>query len=163
MKLGLEVQGRASRGLHIFLRHFWIFIGLFGVRRGLKMILSHRAPSSLNMSSYRAIWTHFKPNFIFVGRKNLRSRSKNPDFLKCKSHHLAILINISIYKWAPGLGVTLTPRLWFVGTRAAWHGVSKWVPVLAPPWPALWSSKVTQTDNLTSKMDPKNRSQSGSQ
>ena len=26
------------------------------------MILSHRAPSSLNMSSYRAIWIHFKPN-----------------------------------------------------------------------------------------------------
>ena len=39
---------------------------LFGVRRGLKMILSHRAPSSLNMSSYRAIWTHFRQHFIFV-------------------------------------------------------------------------------------------------
>ena len=24
------------------------------------MILSHRAPSSFNMSSYRAIWTHFR-------------------------------------------------------------------------------------------------------
>ena len=46
----------------------------FGVRRGLKMIVSHRAPSSLNMSSYRAIWTHFRQNFIFVGPKNLRSR-----------------------------------------------------------------------------------------
>ena len=29
------------------------------------MIVSHRAPSSLNMSSYRAIWTHFRPNSIF--------------------------------------------------------------------------------------------------
>ena len=28
------------------------------------MIVSHRAPSSLNMSSYRAIWTNFKPNSI---------------------------------------------------------------------------------------------------
>ena len=65
----LEVQGRASRGLHIFLGHFWIFIALLGVRRGLKMILSHRAPSSLNMSSYRTIWTKFKPNFIFVEQK----------------------------------------------------------------------------------------------
>ena len=44
-------------------------IALFGVRRGFKMILSHRAPSSLNMSSYRAIWTHFRPNFIFFAQK----------------------------------------------------------------------------------------------
>ena len=64
------------------------------------MILSHRAPSSLNMSSYRAIWTHFRPNFIFFGRKNLRSWPKISDcqksklFQKCKSPHLAILINI---------------------------------------------------------------------
>ena len=29
------------------------------------MILSHRAPSSFDMSSYRAIRTHFTPNFIF--------------------------------------------------------------------------------------------------
>ena len=28
-------------------------------------ILSHRAPSSLNMSSYWAIWTNFRQNFIF--------------------------------------------------------------------------------------------------
>ena len=47
--------------------HFWFCIALFGVRRGLKMIVSHRAPSSLNMSSYRAIWTHFRPIFmIFI-------------------------------------------------------------------------------------------------
>ena len=31
------------------------------------MIVSHRAPSSLNMSSYRARWTHFRPNsMIFI-------------------------------------------------------------------------------------------------
>ena len=30
------------------------------------MIVSHRAPSSLNMSSYRAIWTHFRSNSIIV-------------------------------------------------------------------------------------------------
>ena len=29
------------------------------------MIVSHRAPSRLNMSSYQAIWTHFKPNSGF--------------------------------------------------------------------------------------------------
>ena len=33
------------------------------------MILSHRAPPSLNMSSYRAIWTHFRQNFIFFEQK----------------------------------------------------------------------------------------------
>ena len=60
----LEVQGRASRGLHIFWDHFWIFIALFWVRRGFKMILSHMAPSSFNMSSYRAIWTHVRRNFV---------------------------------------------------------------------------------------------------
>ena len=38
-----------------FVGSFLIFIALFGVRRGFKMILNHRAPSSLNMSSYRPI------------------------------------------------------------------------------------------------------------
>ena len=33
----------------------------------LEMIGSHRAPSSFNMSSYRAIWIHFRPIFmIFI-------------------------------------------------------------------------------------------------
>ena len=66
----------------IFLSMFGHSMALFGVRRGFKTILSHRAPSSLNMSSYRAIWTQFRPNFIFVGRKNLRSWSKIRDFPK---------------------------------------------------------------------------------
>ena len=57
-----------------FVGHFYSFIGHFWVRRGLKMILSHRAPSSLNMSSYRAIWTHFRQKIIFVWPKNIRSR-----------------------------------------------------------------------------------------
>ena len=39
----------------------------FVVRTGLEMILSHRAPSSFNMSSYRAMWTHFRSNsMIFI-------------------------------------------------------------------------------------------------
>ena len=33
------------------------------------MILSHRALTSLNMSSYRATWTRFGPNFIFFEPK----------------------------------------------------------------------------------------------
>ena len=44
---------------------FWIFIAPFGIRRGLKMIVSHRAPSSLNITPYRATWTHFRQNSIF--------------------------------------------------------------------------------------------------
>ena len=39
-------------------------MALLGVKGVLEMILSHRAPSSLNMSSYRAIWTHFRSNSI---------------------------------------------------------------------------------------------------
>ena len=37
----------------------------------LKMIVSHRAPSSLNMSSYGAIWTHFRSNFRDFFKKNV--------------------------------------------------------------------------------------------
>ena len=49
-----------------FVGPFWIFYNPFCVRRGLKMILSHIAPSCLSMSSYRAIWTHFRSNSIIV-------------------------------------------------------------------------------------------------
>ena len=46
---------------------FGIFMAPFGVRRGLKMILSHRALSSFNISPYRAIWTHCRPIFkVFI-------------------------------------------------------------------------------------------------
>ena len=44
------------------------FLGVKGV---LEMILSHRAPSSLNMSPYRAIWTHFRPNSMTFTKKNV--------------------------------------------------------------------------------------------
>ena len=63
-------------------------MGHFGVRSGLEMILSHRAPSNLNMSSYGAIWTHFRPNSIFfdisstsgyMGEKSVQGLV--PDFL----------------------------------------------------------------------------------
>ena len=91
-RIGCIIPARPQPG---FLGHFKIFINHFGVRRGFKMILSHRAPCSLNMSSYRAIWTHFRPNFIIFGRKKFRSWSKKCEiFLKCKSPHLAILIII---------------------------------------------------------------------
>ena len=45
------------------------------------------------ISSYRVIWTHFRPNFIFFGWK-ISDPKKSKLFLKCKSPHLAILINI---------------------------------------------------------------------
>ena len=64
--------GSLSSYRFLFWDYFWILIALFGVRRGFEMILSQRAPSSLNMSSYRAIWTHFRQNFILVQRKNTR-------------------------------------------------------------------------------------------
>ena len=43
-----------------------MLINLFGARNGLKMILSHRGPSNLNMSSYQTICTHFTQDVIFV-------------------------------------------------------------------------------------------------
>ena len=70
--LNVQPSWANSRRFFTFLRIFGHFMALFGVRRGFKMILSHRALTSLNMSSYRAIWTHFRPNFIFFGPKNLR-------------------------------------------------------------------------------------------
>ena len=58
-----------SRIFFIFLRMFGYSTALFGVRRGFKMILSHRAPSSFNMSSYRAIWTPFRPSSYFWNKQ----------------------------------------------------------------------------------------------
>ena len=55
--------------VQLILLFLGLFIALWGVRRILEMIVSHRAPSSFNMSSYRAIWTHFTPNSMIF--KNL--------------------------------------------------------------------------------------------
>ena len=49
------------------------------VRRVWKMILSHMAPSCLNMSSYRAIWTHFRHIFfMFYWQQDPRPFPKSP-------------------------------------------------------------------------------------
>ena len=95
------LRGGAGEGgswpLHTHFKDSFGFFGpsmaFLGVRGVLEMIVSHRAPSSLNMSSYRAIWTHFRPNFIFVWPKHL-DYQKSKLFLKSKSPHLASLINI---------------------------------------------------------------------
>merc|ERR1711965_681807 len=60
-----SISGACFGLFWIFLGLFLSFIALFWVRRGLKMIVSHRPLTSLNMSPYRAIWTHFRPIFIF--------------------------------------------------------------------------------------------------
>ena len=55
---------------------FWIlgfFITPFWVRRGPEMIVSHKAPSSVNMSSYRAIWTHFRQILMIFIDSNLQT------------------------------------------------------------------------------------------
>ena len=66
------------------------------------MIVSYRAPSSLNMSSYRAIWTHFRQNsmiFINLIFKNYLSELQisgylpNPQEggrLDAKRHHVIV-------------------------------------------------------------------------
>ena len=40
-----------------------------GVGSGLEMILSHMAQSCLDMTSYRAIWSHFRSNSIIFMSK----------------------------------------------------------------------------------------------
>ena len=69
-----------SRRFFTFLRIFGHFMALFVVRRGFKMILSHMAPSSLNMSSYRAIWTHFRQNSTVYFLTKKSQIPKNPNF-----------------------------------------------------------------------------------
>ena len=44
------------------------------------MILSHMAPSCFNMSPYRAIWTHFRSNYMMFEPEN--HISELPDFRK---------------------------------------------------------------------------------
>ena len=69
-----------------FFGFFGSYIAPFGARRGFKMILSHMAPSCVNMSSYRAIWTHFRsismiseqikiPTFIYMNFRFLEKLS----------------------------------------------------------------------------------------
>ena len=58
-------HGLLHPGSSLFGIFFGILVGHVWVRRDLEMILSHVAPSCLNMSSYRAIWTHVRPNLIF--------------------------------------------------------------------------------------------------
>ena len=48
--------------LKLCFNRFWILMALLGVRGVLEMIVSHRTPSSLNMTPYRAIWTYFGQN-----------------------------------------------------------------------------------------------------
>ena len=83
----LNILAGFARTLRLFLGFFGSYIAPFGARRGFKMILSHMAPSCFNMSSYRAIWTHFRQiSMIFeqinmhaplamflVGRHNLQT------------------------------------------------------------------------------------------
>ena len=45
-------------------------MGLLGARRSWKMIVKHMALSSFNMSSFRAIWTHFISNFMIFIKKH---------------------------------------------------------------------------------------------
>ena len=75
---------------------FFFMYNPFGVRRSLKMIPSRRAPSRVNTSPYRAIWTHFRPTFISVGQTTCQILvPKSKCFLlNGWALHLATLINI---------------------------------------------------------------------
>ena len=54
------------------------------------MILSHRAPSSLDMSSYRAIWTHFKQISMIFEQINI------PNFIYLNSVHAHWLLALGV-------------------------------------------------------------------
>ena len=59
--------------IHTALGIFGPSMAFLGVRGGSEMIVSHRASSSFNMSSYRAVWKHFKPNsMIFINLNTLQ-------------------------------------------------------------------------------------------
>ena len=53
-----------------------VLLGLGGPKEGFKMILSHRAPSSFNMSAYRAIWTHFRQSSVIFMNLILQTHFK---------------------------------------------------------------------------------------
>ena len=60
-----ERKSKKKSGFSDFLFIFGLSRGVLGVGRSLEMILSHMAPSSLNMSPYRAIWTALVLELIF--------------------------------------------------------------------------------------------------
>ena len=72
------------------------------------MLLSHRAPSNLNMSSYRAIWTHFRQKFIFVCKKKSDPGQKILEF-SWDSCSTEVIMDHLVVK---------IPLIW--GFRSAW-------------------------------------------
>ena len=74
------------------------------------MILSHRAPSSLNMSSYRAIWTHFRPNsMIFINLIHQKTHTRTSNLLAPVSSTLR-----KAEDFMPGDIRSSYPRHWMV-------------------------------------------------
>ena len=64
------------------------------------MILSQRAPSSFNMGSYRAIWTHFRPNYMIWGQKteiHISEFPKSPNLKIPKSGKLVLIRRKGIF------------------------------------------------------------------
>ena len=78
------------------------------------MIVSHRPLTSLNMSSYRAIWTHFKPIFmIFINLILQTGKSRNLESEKSekiKYLKLQICSAQNVGKvWISRIKILLTP------------------------------------------------------
>ena len=83
-----------SRILFYYVLMFGVFYRSFRVKRGSKMILSHMAPSCLDMSPYRAIWTYLRQHFIILSwfLQDFSAPTIRVTFLICRSLHLAMLM-----------------------------------------------------------------------
>ena len=92
-QVSLSRLGWFGTDFKTFLGILEVCIAPFGVRRGPDMIVSHRAPSSLNMSPYRAIWTHFRSkSMILEQHKNPEiNTSELPDFWKIYPYSSGII------------------------------------------------------------------------
>ena len=102
-------QKNAFLGDFGFFDNFWIFKAHFWVRRGPEMIVCHRPLTSLNMSPYRPIWTHFRPIFMIfidlilqtgkaagIWASCLDPRQVFNDFLKTKKMCNVRTINLAV-------------------------------------------------------------------
>ena len=81
-------------------------MAILGAKGDLKMIVSHRAPSNLNMSSYGAIWTHFRPNSIIFFQKMSWALDQDQDLVQVHVQ-VQVLVQVQSKSWSrssPGPG-----------------------------------------------------------
>ena len=135
-------------------------MALLGVKGGLEMIVSHRAPSSLNMSSYRAIWTHFRQMFMIfidlilqtgkaagIWASCLDPRPIFNDFLKTKKMCNVRTINLAVVSsHIEPYGPISDQISWFPGSHISRRRRRRRTNPQIPTWPL---SQRTQGSNTS--------------